>query len=95
MQVKATGRRKNLLRKNEAEQARKNMLNDKMAKIKKCVAVGDFSRHLLVDLIQKGTTLFEHKQGDYVTVTKGSDKITCESVITMSTLDGVLSAKRT
>ena len=83
-----------LLRKNEAEQSRKKMLDDEMAKIEKCVTMGESSRNLLVDLIQIATTPFHHRQSNYVTVTTGSKEITCTSFITMSALDGVLSAKR-
>ena len=85
---------KMLTRKKEAAQARKKMLDDEMDRIEKCVADGEFSRELLIHLLQKATTPFEHRQGDYVTVANGGNDATCASVIAMSALDGVLSAKR-
>ena len=48
----------------------------------------------MVNLIQRATTAFKHGQGNYVTVTNGSNETTCASVIAMSTLDGTISAKR-
>ena len=82
------------IRKGQANAAREKMISDKMENIVESVRNGQFSRNLLEKLLVKATTPFEHRNEGYVTISKGTHKLTCASVLSMVAVENVISNKR-